>query len=358
MTSSSSTEESDAPGPAPADLRSLVWVPDPQGSLIEAVDHEPTHQSIRLFWDDPPWRYAEPEVADHWAHAVASSGIAVAAMRCEVESVGPGSRPSRWIADSRLPRILPYRNERFGIQAGDFERVDYIDVRLTRYTDRNGRRAYPADYLARMGIETAAPWVPSMTLPPEITSVDQLSRTVDSLRNLAPDHVRILASVSITTLAQELPPMISLGFDGFILRGDSEAFSGLPIAAVVSQVRGQLDAAGQPSTSLWVVPPPVSADDAAKLVVLGADAVACDAWCDPFLWTPPESGSSFAPPDDWYLEKAGAELGHQVDRVDGLVHSAMHRRSQWALASTDASVSRSLGIPLVAAGRRSSKTGG
>jgi hypothetical protein len=325
-------------------LDRLVWMPEPMEASVRWIDHEPiTDGFAGLFWDDPMWHYVKPSVADHWAKAVSTLGIAVAAL---TRDVATQTSSSSWMDDANLPRILPYRNERFGIQRSDFDRADAIDVRLTRHRSEEGRWGYNQQELQRLGVVTQQSFVASMGLPPEITKVGQLERTIDALRGLTEGRSKILVSVSAASVAQDFPALMSLNWDGFVLRGDDDGFDGLILASILQEMRTQLTSIGKKDSMLWVVPPPLSADNIAKLIVLGADAVAVDAWCDPFLWNSSDP-TSFLSSGDRCLNQVQTKIGGDVDRVRGLVHAAKHRQSSSALGTTDPEISHRLGLPLI-----------
>jgi hypothetical protein len=325
-------------------LDRLVWMPEPMEAPVRWVDHEPISDRFAgLFWDDPMWHYVKPSIADHWAKAVSSFGIAVSAL---TRDVATETMDSSWLEDATLPRILPYRNERFGIRRSDFDRVDVVDVRVTRHRSEDGRWGYNREELQRLGVVTELPFVASMGLPPEISKVDQLDRTIESLRGLTSGKSKILISISAASVAQDFPALMSMDWDGFVLRGDDDGFDGLILASILRHMRSQLSSIGKKNSMLWVVPPPLSPDNIAKLIVLAADAVAVDSWCDPFLWNSSES-SSFLSSEDRCHNQVQTTIGSDVDRVRGLVYAAKHRQASSALGTTDSEISRLLDLPLI-----------
>ena len=130
-------------------------------------------------------------------HIISSSfrvekNIFTSALKSEISDAAGGSRfhepvPSTSDADGRkdkieyLPRIVPYRPERYGLTADDFDNACVIDVHLSTHRDETGRFAYSAEQLSRWDVLQAeipisgGSWVPSATFPPDVPSMKDLS---------------------------------------------------------------------------------------------------------------------------------------------------------------------------------------
>ena len=98
----------------------------------------------------------------------------------------------------------------------------------------------------------------------------------------------------------------------------------LQLAALTRLARKLMKSGDAEDRPLWVVPGRVTPDDAAKLIALGASAVAIDHWCEPLVEDVLESGggspySSFGYAD--VAQYASARLEEKIDRFKGVVAS-------------------------------------
>ena len=303
-----------------------------------------------LFWYDPPWFCLTPEQADQLATAVAGTGILVSAMARDLggnqglprllSPISEESEDSESAESSSsvtyLPRIAPYRPERYGLSDEDFDGPLVVDVRLTMNRDTSGRFAYSAIQMERWEATpsgqpvSGGSWVPSATFPPDVASISHLENKLSQLRELAP-NAAVFVSLNPLRTNQELPQVIKAKPDGIILRLDLVPASGLELATFTLRTREFLDQLGATETPLWIVPGTATPDDAAKLVSLGATAVAVDSWCETLpdrvnsesnsaasrLGYSALSASRGSQIDRMVME----ELGPDVDRFYGLIHS-------------------------------------
>jgi hypothetical protein len=232
------------------------------------------------------------------AVAVAQCGIPVSALRSDLANADAASPLHNPLASddqtdgapppTPLPRIVPYRPERYGLEHRDFDDATIIDVRLTMERDETGRFAYSPAQLQRWeGTAKDHPvaggsWVPSASFPPDVPSIQHLGTKLDQLRLLAPTAA-VFVSIEPWRLGKELPAVIRGNPDGVILRLDRVATSGLELAAITTYARRLINEVGSADLPLWIVPGSIVPDDAAKLITLGATAVAIDTWCESLL---------------------------------------------------------------------------
>ncbi len=263
---------------------------------------------LPLFWYDPRWALLPTELADELAVAVSEHDVLVSALHSDV--AGPDIDPALFADRSPvrqdagggrddenvaikprptfLPRIVPYRPERYGLSPVDFDHATIVDVRLMMTRDVSGRFAYSPEQIARWeATPEDAPlagggWVPAATFPPDVESMEHLSSKFDQLRRLAPDAA-IFASMGPYRMEDELPGIVGAGPDGLILRLDEVDLEGLQLAALTCRARSLMKQAGGKHLPLWIVPGNITPDDAAKLVALGADGIGIDSWCDSLI---------------------------------------------------------------------------
>lgn len=239
---------------------------------------------------------------------------------------------------NRGDRFLSLHGERFGVTAADFQNSDGLDFRLMRHVRQDGSLGYDGNGDASGEINF------SISLPAEVSSMTALVHLVQRWRRLFPSTTRFVATIDASSLVHHLVSLVPCGFDALIIVADQPALHGLPLAAAVRRVRGQLDAANLMRTQLWIVPPPMPIDELAKLWSLGADGIAMDHHLkiDP--------GSFHNPLGGWGIEFASA-----VDLLRGLVRFAHERPTGHpALVSTDPQVANILGLPYFGVGMNSS----
>ncbi len=291
-------------------LAELLFVSPPSDTAWTGPAPDWKHPAIRLrsgvsieldfplFWDDPPWYSLPLDRASALAVAVAQCGIPVSALRSDLaaaDGASPLHDPLSSSGESddapsgaALPRIVPYRPERYGVEHRDFDGATIIDVRLTMERDESGRFAYSPAQLQRWeGTAKDHPvaggsWVPSASFPPDVLSIQHLGTKLDQLRLLAPTAA-VFVSIEPWRLNKELPAVIKSNPDGVMLRLERVAANGLELAAITRHARRLINEVGAADLPLWIVPGPIVPDDAAKLITLGASAVAIDAWCES-LW--------------------------------------------------------------------------
>ncbi|MEM9643842.1 MAG: hypothetical protein AAF989_02515 [Planctomycetota bacterium] len=288
-----------------------------------------------LFWYTPDWYTIPVEHAGLLAAAVAKQGITVAALGSET-----GQSCDDWSSLMKgLPRLIPYRPERYGLHVRDFDDASVIDLRLTLARDPSGRFAFPPAQAARWehssGHSTIAGggWVQAASFPPDVPDLLHLGSKLAQLRQLSPSAA-VFVSINPIDLKSELQTILEADPDGVILRLDRYPMSGLQLASIVSKTRGLIDRFHSADLPLWLVPGPVSADDAAKLLAIGASAIAMDPWCEEILrydFDQPLSaaerlGLSGASHDltSEHVEQVVSDcLGEIIDRFSGL-HSSVN----------------------------------
>jgi hypothetical protein len=350
---------------------STPWTGAPTMSVGTAVKRQSAGDltlPLPLFWYDPHWSLLPTDLADDLAVAVSSHDVLVSALNSDVAGAnvmaaflsdrataqaGSSSGSDDQQGETQptfLPRILPYRPERYGLNPIDFDHAQVIDVRLMMTRDVSGRFAYSQEQIARWEATPAeAPlagggWVPAATFPPDVESMDQLGSKFDQLRSLAPD-AGIFASMGPYRLEDELPPIIAAKPDGLILRLDEVALEGLQLAALTRRARQLMKQAGAKQLPLWIVPGDITPDDAAKLVALGADGIGIDAWCDPLIDLSLVSTDSYG-----YARRPNVEelvednLPSMIERFAGLYLSLQRVPKKERLGSFSATWAKTLGV--------------
>ncbi len=317
---------------------------------------------LPLFWYDPPWCDVTADTADILATAVAQTGVLVSALRNDLAGADGQShfhradpdgdpKSAEHPAQGAAARIVPYRPERYGLNLTDFDGATIIDVRLTVSRDRSGRFAFSPSQIERWEkTPTSEPlagggWVAAATFPPDVVSMEHLSSKLSQLRVLSPTAA-VLVSINPYRMKLELPSVLDARPDGLILRLDQEHLEGLQLAALTRRARKMMDGAGATSVPLWVVPGDITADDAVKLIALGASAVAVDGWCNPLISEAAERQRATAaqlgylpanPGDETYLRQlAHYQLAGRIDRFRGLGQSLLQAPPDEQLGSFSA----------------------
>ncbi|MEM1070676.1 MAG: hypothetical protein AAGI63_17360, partial [Planctomycetota bacterium] len=145
-------------------LEKLCFLPPPVDTPWTGPPHDDPIDHVRrhdgglidiltpLFWFDPPWHHVSAHIADQIAIAVAELGIHVTALRSDLSESEQESEfctpievdgqtdesangSNEW-EDRFLPRVLPYRVERYGFQPDDLFGPQIIDVRLSIARDQ------------------------------------------------------------------------------------------------------------------------------------------------------------------------------------------------------------------------------
>ncbi len=340
---------------------------------IERKNGAPILLNSPLFWYDPPWHAIDAESADVIAEAVARLGIVVSALRRDVSGLEtPASFHTNHYAggthsDSTvacelqpLPRMVPYRPERYGLGESDFDGAKIIDVRLAVARDATGRFAYSPEQIKRWESTSddhplaGGGWVPAATFPPDVPALERLHSKLNQLRVLSP-KAAVFVSISPYRLDQDLPAVIQQKPDGVILRADDVQLTGLALAAMTRRARQWMKQENVPLMPLWVVPGKVSADEAVKLIALGASGVAIDHWCNPIIEVADEATdqskaarmgfkSIRSTRSQVMVELVNLHLDGPIRRFDGLLHSIAQTPIDQQLATLDAGWSKSIGV--------------
>lgn len=286
---------------------------------------------LPVFWYEPNWIRLNPTIADQLAVAVANLGVTVSAL---ARDLGAPEFQAGLLCDqsdedsseSYLPRMVPYRVERYGLSPEDFDEARVIDVRLSAVRNPDGRLAYAPNQMQRW---EQAPeespiagggYVAAGTFPPDVVSLQQLAIKLSQLRQLAP-HAAVLVSVGPFNLEEEIPALLASKPDGLILRLDEVEVQGKYLAGAICGAKKLLRDNDASDLPLWIVPGAVTADDIAKMIALGVSAVAIDAWCEPLLdaaiEATPVSRYRVAPTIDAHA-LAAEYLQKDLERVIGL----------------------------------------
>ncbi len=374
-------------------LEPLCWLPPPTGTPWIGPPKEQSRYEIKrangtvvtldlpLFWNEPAWCQTDPEVADMVAVALAYEGVMVSALMKDLtgpdqpaqffEQLGEESTTNQ-IDRPYLSRMVPYRPERYGLGVDDFDGARIIDVRLHVCPDHSGRFAYSADQLDRWeGKPDGEPpaggsWAPAATFPPDVVSIEHLAVKFDQLRALSPGAA-IFVSITPHRMDAEIPRLLATKPDGIILDLSELPLDGLELGHLTRHARRLLNATGAPGIPLWIVPGPITADDAVKLVVLGATGIAIDHWCRDLIEDVKES----------VRESPAARLGQhhqrdlifpviretvreslelQIERFKGLLHRMRCLPANQRLGSLDRQWARTFEVPWVSIGRMQNKT--
>ena len=346
--------------PPPA---STPWAGTPgqtMRSKINRKNSDPLTLQLPLFWYDPRWCEVPTQIADKLSVAVSKYSILVSALQSDLS--GPDSTPEFHTPitiesgdgesqaptehEPYFPRIVPYRPERYGLHPSDFDDAMIIDIRLMTPRDTSGRFAYSPEQIARWestpsNESTNESWVPAASYPPDVDSFANLSNKLTQLRQLSPSAA-VFTSIGPFRLEEEIPPVVKSGPDGVIVRFDEVALEPLQLAALTRRARQLMNAAKGKNIPLWIVPGPVSADDAVKLVALGADAIGIDSWCNPLLELANSAGQYGQRPDiDMLAEEA---LLERIERFSGLYLSLQRVPPKDRLGSFSATWARSLSV--------------
>lgn len=322
---------------------------------------------LPLFWYDPRWCELPTSQADKLAIAVSRHDILVSALQSDLS--GPETDPQFHLpqnadADSDenatddqddekpktpqcFPRIVPYRPERYGVSPTDFDNATVIDVRLMMPRDTSGRFAYSPEQIARWESKPASEpisdsWVPAATFPPDVDSFEHLSSKLNQLRQLAPSAA-VFTSIGPFRLEEEIPKVVGAAPDGLIVRFDQVALEPLQLAALTRRARQLMNTAKGKKIPLWIVPGPVTPDDAVKLVALGANAIGIDSWCNPLLESA-DTGSGHYQQSSDVEELAEEALEERIERFSGLYLSLQRVPSKERLGSFSATWARTLNV--------------
>jgi len=362
--------------PPPADTPWTGPPPDSPGVRIRRRDDRQVHIGLPLFWFDPPWHHVDARVADQIAVAIAELGIVVSALRSDLstdegepqfcvpskpDEDAPAIESDEETESLFLPRMLPYRAERYGFHPDDFVGARIVDVRLSIARDPEGHFGYSPERIARWEATpedeplAGGGWVPAASFPPDVESFEQLDAKLQQLRQLSP-HAAVFVSFGPHRLREELPKILASKPDGVILRLDDIQLTGMQLAEVTVLSRQMIDEVSS-ELPLWIVPGPMTADDAAKLVALGASAVAVDAWCSEIVaaaiqmpqTTSGQPGYSSLGVDNTVVQQEMEEqLLPKIARFQGLSTSMDTIPGDQRLASLSGRWAKAVGIPALA----------
>lgn len=332
-------------------------------SQIVRRKRDPLTLQLPLFWYDPRWCELPTAQADQLAVAVSKLGVLVSALRSDISGPGTESEFHAALPDSsdeeetsadnparHFPRIMPYRPERYGLSPRDFDDSMIIDVRLMMPRDTSGRFAYSPEQIARW--ESKPPdepvdesWVPAATFPPDVQSFKTLPSKLNQLRALAPSAA-VFTSIGPFRLAEEIPLAVACKPDGLIVRFDNVALEPLQLAALTRRARQLTNAARGKGKHipLWIVPGKITADDAVKMVALGADAIGIDSWCNPLLEEAAPNSNQYSQHVDDIDDLVEEALQERIERFCGLYLSLQRVPSKDRLGSFSATWSRTLEV--------------
>ncbi|MEM6777383.1 MAG: hypothetical protein AAF670_06975 [Planctomycetota bacterium] len=241
-----------------------------------------------LFWSQPPWHHWPPEVTTATMRVLDGLGIWYAALRSELgtPTVAEDSSDQEPVSSMGSHRILPYRNERYGLSADDFDGAKWVDLRLSPRRARSGRYAYDADLVARWeGTPDESPlsgggWIPAKSFPPDLESMDGLSTKVQQLKSLSGGNV--VVSLDAFVPNQIVKSVLDSAADAISLHfGDAS----IPGGVMAERIMECLERCRQHSeVALWIEPAvddstkTLTAHDAAKLIAMGVSGIAIDSW--------------------------------------------------------------------------------
>ncbi|MEM0925588.1 MAG: hypothetical protein AAGJ83_06090 [Planctomycetota bacterium] len=329
------------------------------GPTIKRRDGRRVDLPLPLFWYDPPWIDLPVAFASSLASAVGDLGVTTSGLMrdfAEGEEVPnffcpnhvPPEEDDDGSVETYLPRMTPYRAERYGLLPEDFDNTAVVDVRLAAARNASGRFAYSPEQMLRweraVGEETISGGglVACSSFPADIASTKQGRVKLEQLRRLAPTAV-IVVSIDAYDLETSLITALLTKPDAIILRMDQPEWEGIRLASVIRTAKAFLAAHSKRRRPLWIVPGAVSSRDVAKLIALGADAVAIDHWCNPLIASlSGVGGPSLGPVSLHEIPALAAEhLWPRIDEATGLISSILGRddptlgtyESDWAETS-------------------------
>lgn len=336
---------------------------------------DPVPLPMPLFWDSPPWQQWTPVVAACLFEAMQSRGILVSALRSELglygnpanEADGNGQTGLSGQVDEndsrRSPRMLPYRNERYGFSTADFDNVSVVDMQLSPPRDVSGRIAYSPEQIGRWEATTedqplsGGGWVPAMTLPPDVPSADHLRSKIYQLRVLCPQSA-IIVSVTPEWIDESLPRLVAAAPDAILIRMGQMRMDGLSLAQFTLRMIDKMEATDR--IPVWLTPPKsmqrrsLSVSDSIKMIALGISAIAINCWLDDLIdeidEIPPPS--SFAA-DPYSKTMASVDevlqrlLDPRLEHFEGLYSSLIHDHPRELLGTFDPDIARRLNLRCV-----------
>jgi len=350
--------------------------PAPTEMLLHRRSGNPVLLPVPLFWDSPPWHTWTPIIAQAIFMAMQARGLLVSALESELGRT-PGAdeiaatsnsdsdteAPEPPDSELGIPRLLPYRNERYGLSDTDFDHAMVVDMHLSPLRDATGRFAYSA---ARLGRWEATPedqplsgggWIPAMTLPPDVPHLKQLSSKVEQLRTLAP-HAAVVLSVTPEWIDDHLNDLILASPDAILIRLGQIRMTGIAFAQFTQRLLSRV--ASIETIPVWLTPPmslakkPLSVSDSIKTIALGVSAIAIDSWLVDVI----EEFDEIAAPSSFTsdpLRVATAEVEEILERrfdpsleqFRGLLSTLVHAHPRDLLGTFDPEIASLLDLPCV-----------
>ncbi|WP_044303582.1 hypothetical protein [Rhodopirellula sallentina] len=344
--------------------------PAPTETLLRRRSGVPVLLPVPLFWDCPPWHTWSPVVAQAVFLAMQSRGVLVSALESELGRSPTATAESGDPPDSELgiPRLIPYRNERYGVSEVDFDHAMVVDMHLSPLRDSSGRFAYSA---ARLGRWEATPedqplsgggWIPAMTLPPDVRDLKSLQSKVLQLRSMAP-HAAAVISVTPEWIDDHLEDLIAAEPDAILIRLGQIRMTGIAFAQFTQRLLHRVEAIEK--LPIWLVPPkslakkPLGVSDSVKTIALGVSAIAIDSWLDEVIEEFNEitlPASYVADPMQTVTVEVEEILQRRFDpdleNFIGLLSTLVHDRPRDLLGTFDPEIAEILDLPCV--GRLSS----
>lgn len=336
--------------------------PSPADMLLSRRVGAPVLFPSPLFWDSPPWYTWPPIVAEAIFLAMQSRGLLVSALESELGRVGQMIQgPSD--CELGIPRMLPYRNERYGLADVDFDHAMVVDMRLSPRRDHTGRFAYSA---MRLGRWEATPddqplsgggWIPAMTLPPDVPDLQRLSSKVAQLRVLAPGAAVIL-SVTPEWIDDHLADLIAAEPDAILIRLGQIRMTGIAFAQFTRRLLSRVETIQR--IPIWLSPPksltkrPLSVSDSIKTIALGVSAIAVDSWLEGVI----EEFDEIAAPSSFSADPMRIAMS-QVEEIltrrfdpdleyfTGLLSTLVHEQPSELLGTFDPEIAQLLDLPCV-----------
>ncbi|MGB0597281.1 MAG: hypothetical protein ACPGLY_11380 [Rubripirellula sp.] len=367
--------------PPPIDTPWTGPPPDPPGVQFKRRDGRDVQIDLPLFWFEPAWHHVATSMADQIAVAVADQGVLVSALNSDLSEPEQESEFCSPLVDeshqessdieplhegsSHPARILPYRAERYGFQPKDLIGPRVIDVRLSIARDPKGHYGYSPRRIERWKATPAdrplagGGWVPAASFLPDVPSLKHLDAKLDQLRILSPRSA-VFVSFSSHRLRTDLPSILETKPDGLILRLNDIPLTGMQVAEITVLTRKMTDELAGNEIPLWVVPGPMSPDDAVKLLALGASAIAVDDWCAEIIESVAQAKPASQTTSGYqgYQSNQSAisvlrqvikeSLAPKVERFEGLRTSLRAIPSDQRLACLSGRWAKSLGIPALA----------
>ncbi|WDQ19114.1 hypothetical protein [Rhodopirellula sp. P2] len=317
--------------------------PTPPAFEVQRMEGPAVKLPTRLFLDEAPWYRWSPKIAQTLASQLQQLGILTSYLQSELGIQADSDTPQepKESGDVNHPlQLLPYRGERYGLRADDFETATAIDLRLSPLRDASGRFAYCAEQIRRWEATpeeqplSGGGWVSAFTLPPDVLDLEHLPSKIHQLRRLAP-QAAISVSVTPEWVWQHRETLLAVPADCLLLRAGQISIPGLQFAELLHQLIQQ---PGVPP--LWLTPPRwdnqhvASVDDCIKLVSLGVSAIAIDGWMDEVfdaIDNVPEpsiySGNPEGQLDQAITPILEAHLVPQIERFTALITTITHSPS-------------------------------